>query len=597
MAGRHRQAQLPARVRPGGRVSGGQSEARTPRFPLLDRLVGAADGGRPQSFAGEPLCMLEESAPDATTSVGRIHSHEQVGDVQALSFRRADVEAPDRDAILVTSNSDQNLRIASIAVEHAQLVLGPAGILGPGEPLRGVKRSEPLRERGVVRCINRFDDHVPIVALLAGCVGDARRSACKDSWVIDNTSEAYDPEANAGPLSGVRVLDLTSVVMGPLATQILGDLGAEVISIESGRGDTNRGMGAGPVRQLSGVSLNLLRNKRNVAVDLKQPAGRDALLRIAATCDVFVTNLRPGPLARLDLGYEQIAAVRPDVVFCQAQGFPSDGPMADEPAYDDIIQTAGGVLDVVKRATGAAAMMPTLLADKVCGLVLVYAIIAALYHRERTGQGQRLEVPMVDALKAFVLVEHGGGAIGRPPTDSPGYHRILTPFRRPQQSADGWLTIFPYLDSHWELLLRAGGHPELLEDSRLSREGRQLDSGFAYETLEALVRTKTTSEWLSFCRKHAIPASEVAGLDELVEALPDGEHPIAGAYKVIPPPVRFSATPASVRRPAPMIGQHNREVLTEVGIDDAEVTRLEATGVLRSRGSIESLKPPKSSQA
>jgi crotonobetainyl-CoA:carnitine CoA-transferase CaiB-like acyl-CoA transferase len=405
--------------------------------------------------------------------------------------------------------------------------------------------------------------------------------------------ELHDSAAlNAGPLSGVRVLDLTSVVMGPLATQILGDLGADVISIESGRGDTNRGMGAGPVRQLSGVSLNLLRNKRNVALDLKQPAGRDALLRIAATCDVFVTNLRPGPLARLGLDYSRVAAVRPDVIFCQAQGYASDGPMADEPAYDDIIQTAAGVLDVVRRATGAAAMMPTLLADKVCGLVLAYAIIAALYHRERTGEGQRLEVPMIDAVKAFMLVEHGGGAIGRPLQHAPGYQRILTPFRRPQQSADGWLTVFPYLDSHWDVLLREGNRRELLEDSRLSREGRQLDSSFAYETLEALVRTKTTSEWLGFCRRHAIPAAEVADLDDLIEELPDGEHPIAGAYKVIPQPVRFSRTSPSIRRQAPLIGQHNREVLAEVGLDDAEVSRLEATGVLRSRGSIESLRPP-----
>jgi crotonobetainyl-CoA:carnitine CoA-transferase CaiB-like acyl-CoA transferase len=402
--------------------------------------------------------------------------------------------------------------------------------------------------------------------------------------------------ASTGPLAGVRVLDLTSVVMGPLATQILGDLGADVVTIESGRGDTNRGMGAGPVRQLSGVSLNLLRNKRNVALDLKQPAGRDALLRIAATCDVFVTNLRPGPLARLRLGYEQVAAVRPDVVFCQAHGYPSDSPKADEPAYDDLIQPAGGVPDTVKRATGTAAMVPTLLADKVSGLVLAYAIIAALYHRQRTGEGQYVEVPMVDAMTSFMLVEHGGGAIGRPRQHAPGYQRILTPFRRPQQSADGWLTVFPYLDTHWGLLLRAAGRQELLEDSRLSREGRQVEPGFAYETLESVIRTKTTSEWLSFCRQHGIPISEVADLDDLIDALPDGEHPIAGTYKVIPSPVRFNRTPAAIRRPAPLIGQHNREVLTEVGLGDAEVSRLEAAGVLRTSGSIDSLKSPKSNE-
>jgi crotonobetainyl-CoA:carnitine CoA-transferase CaiB-like acyl-CoA transferase len=224
-----------------------------------------------------------------------------------------------------------------------------------------------------------------------------------------------------GPLDGIRVLDLTSVVMGPLATQVLGDLGADVITIESGRGDTNRGMGPGPMRQLSDVSLNLLRNKRNVALDLKAPAGLAALLRIAATCDVFVTNLRPGPLNRLGLGYDQIAAVRPDVVFCRAQGFRSDSPEADEPAYDDIIQAATGVTDVMRHVVGEPAMAPTLIADKVAGLVLTYAILAALFHRERTGEGQRVEVPMVDAVGSFMLVEHGAAAVPQPP---PGSGRV-----------------------------------------------------------------------------------------------------------------------------------------------------------------------------
>jgi crotonobetainyl-CoA:carnitine CoA-transferase CaiB-like acyl-CoA transferase len=205
------------------------------------------------------------------------------------------------------------------------------------------------------------------------------------------------------------------------------------VSIESGRGETNRLMGPGPVPQLSGISLNLLRNKRNVALDLKRAEGRAALLRIAATCDVFVTNLRPGPLSRLGLEYDEVAAVRPDIIFCQAHGFPSDGPRADDPAYDDIIQAACGVPDAVRRAGGEPGMVPTLLADKVCGLVLTYAILAARFHRERTGHGQRLELPMVDAMTAFMLVEHGSGAIGRPRAAEAGYRRIW----RCGTSADG----------------------------------------------------------------------------------------------------------------------------------------------------------------
>ena len=394
-----------------------------------------------------------------------------------------------------------------------------------------------------------------------------------------------------GPLDGIRVLDLTSVVMGPLATQVLGDLGADVITIESGRGDTGRGMGPGPVRQLSDVSLNLLRNKRNVALDLKAPSGVAALLRIAATCEVFVTNLRPGPLTRLGLGYDRVAAVRPDVVFCRAQGFRSDSPEADEPAYDDIIQAAGGVSDVVRRATGTPAMVPTLIADKVSGLVLAYAILAALLHRERTGQGQEIEVPMVDVLRAFMLVEHGSGAMSgedRAERET-GYQRILTPFRRPQRTADGWIATFPYLDAHWDALLRAGGRDDLVGDPRLSREGRYKHTSFVYSTLESVMATRTTREWLELCRRQTIPAAEAADLDDIIDALPDAEHPAAGAYKLVPPPVRFSRSPASVRRHAPLIGQHNREVLEEVGFTSAEISSLEETGVLRTRGAADSV--------
>ncbi len=397
--------------------------------------------------------------------------------------------------------------------------------------------------------------------------------------------------ANVGPLSGIRVLDLTSVVMGPLATQILGDLGADVIAIESARGDTNRGMGPGPVRQLSDVSLNLLRNKRNVALDLKDPDGLAALLKIAATCDVFVTNLRPRPLARLGLDYEALCAVRPDIVFCRAQGFPSDSAEADEPAYDDIIQAAGGVPDIVRRANGAPAMAPILLADKVSGLVLAYAILAAHLHRERTGEGQQVEVPMVDALRSFVLVEHSAGAMSGQSRSArtTGYQRILTPFRRPQRTRDSWVAIFPYLDEHFTTLLVAGGRHELVGDQRLTREGRHAHTAFVYETLESIVASRTTAEWLEFCRAEGIPAAEAVDIDDVIDALPEREHPAAGRYKVVPPSVRFGRSPASVRSDAPLIGQHNREVLVEVGLGEEEIDALEARGVLRTRGAADSM--------
>jgi crotonobetainyl-CoA:carnitine CoA-transferase CaiB-like acyl-CoA transferase len=223
-----------------------------------------------------------------------------------------------------------------------------------------------------------------------------------------------------GALAGTRVLDLTSVVMGPMATQVLGDLGADVISVESAHPDTNRAMGPGPHRYLSGVSLNLLRSKRNIAVDLKTEAGRQILRRLAATCDVFVTNLRPGPLERLGMRYEDVVALRPDVVYCQAQGFPSDSARADDPAYDDIIQSASGVADATDQAYGEPALVPSIFADKVSGMTILYSLLAAVVHRERTGEGQRIEVAMTEAVKAFMLVEHGAGAVPQPPLGPAG---------------------------------------------------------------------------------------------------------------------------------------------------------------------------------
>lgn len=384
-----------------------------------------------------------------------------------------------------------------------------------------------------------------------------------------------------GPLAGVRVLDLTAVVMGPLATQILGDLGADVITVENRQGDLNRTMARGLARGLSGVSLNLLRNKRNITLDIANPLGRAALLRIAVTCDVFVTNLRPASLRRLRLDYDDIKAIRPDMIYCQANGFPSDSDHADDPAFDDIIQASGGVADVFERAGLPPVLMPTLLADKVSGLVIAYAIIAALFHRERTGVGQRVEVPMTDALRAFLLAEHGASAIvGKGP---PGYPRILTPNRAPARTTDGWIAVQPHRDDQWVALVREAGLDELVDDPRLTNRGIWHEPSFGYETLSRVLATKTTAHWLAFCAEHGIPAAPAAGLDEIIDALPDAQHP-AGTYKLIPSPTRFSATPVNVSRPAPLPGQHNHEVLAEAGLTETEIAELETAGVLRTTG-------------
>ncbi len=375
---------------------------------------------------------------------------------------------------------------------------------------------------------------------------------------------------SGGLLDGVRVVDLTSIVMGPLATQIFGDLGADVITVEDPRGTLSRVMTAGPHPQLSGIALNLLRNKRNVVLDLKTPAGRDALLEVVATADVFVTNLRPGTLTRLRLTYDEVASVRPEIIYCQAQGHPSDSAAADAPAYDDVVQAASGLPDAFRLFGGEPLFAPTLMADKVSGLTIAYAVMAALFHRQRTGQGQRIEVPMVDVMTAFMLVEHAGAATARPPQGSPGYQRILNSERRPQRTSDGWISVLPYTRQNFEDIFRAGGREDLATDDRIhSARGRIDHADDLYGEVAAILRGRTTAEWLAFCHETDVPASPIATLEELVEGLPEDDHPVAGRYKVIPQPVRFSAMPGpTVHRPAALSGQHTDEVMDEVrGID------------------------------
>ena len=384
-----------------------------------------------------------------------------------------------------------------------------------------------------------------------------------------------------GPLHSVRVLDLTSVVMGPLSTQVLGDLGADVTAVEDQTGDTNRSMGPGPVPGLSGNSMNLMRNKRSIGLDLKHPDGRAAFLRLAAESDVVVTNLRPGPLGRLGLTYDDVVAVRPDVVFCQAHGYPSDSEAANAPAYDDIIQSASGIGELFERQGHEPSLLPTLVADKVSGLTIASSILAALFHRANTGQGQYIEVPMIDVMRAFVLVEHGAGAIPEPPLDTAGYRRILTPQRRPQPTVDGWINVLPYTAEHYHSLFKAGDRTDLLDDPRIAtRQARVANADGLYAEVAAILATRRTDEWLVFCAQEGIPATGAASLNDLVENLPLADHPTGGRYRVIPPPVRFSATPASVRSPAPMSGQDGREVLGAIGYDEAELDALEEAGVL-----------------
>lgn len=396
---------------------------------------------------------------------------------------------------------------------------------------------------------------------------------------------------NRGALDGIRIIDLSTVVMGPYATQILGDLGADVIKVEAPGGDMSRLSTPARNQGMGALALNVNRNKRAIALDLKRPEGRQVLLDLVRTADAVVTNMRPGALARLGLGYEQLAEVKPDLVYCNAQGFRSDTSLAGRAAYDEIVQATSGTVDLMRRATGAPTYMPTILGDKVSGLTIVYAVLAALLHRQRTGEGQRVEVPMTDTMLAFNLVEHLAGRTFEPAQGLMGFPRSLSPGHRAVRTADGWACILPYSRKNLVDFFTEAGAPELAEDERFGTPEQLAEHfGELYELIEKVAVGRSTAEWEAVCARLSIPFAPVLELDQVTEdayvretgLLETAEHPTEGAYRVIGTPVRFSATPAELRRHAPRLGQDNEEVLAELGYAPEQRRALAEAGVTAS---------------
>ena len=394
-------------------------------------------------------------------------------------------------------------------------------------------------------------------------------------------------EQPRGPLHGVRVIDLASVVMGPYAAQILGDLGADVIKVEPPAGDLTRltlpqrnpGMGA--------LALNVNRNKRGVALDLKSAAGRAAVLDLVRTADVLLTNMRPGALARLGMSYAELAEVNPRLVYCNAQGFRGDSEKAGLAAYDEIVQAASGMVDLMRRGAGTPTYVPTILGDKVCALTIVYAVLAAVVHQRATGQGQQVEVPMVDTMVSFLMVEHLAGHTFVPAEGPTGFNRSITPGHRAARTADGWACILPYTTANIVDFFTAAGRPDLAgEPMFVDYAQRAAHWGDLYDTLDQVARTRTTAEWQELCAAHSIPFApvlevETAADDPYLAAggiLATDEHPTEGTYRRIGSPLRFSATPTSIRRHSPGLGEHTAEVLAELGYDEATIAAMLAAG-------------------
>jgi len=390
-----------------------------------------------------------------------------------------------------------------------------------------------------------------------------------------------------GPLAGVRVLDLTAVVLGPFATQTLGDWGAEVIKVETIDGDLARNSGVFRNRGMASVFLQINRNKRSVALDLKSAAGREVLRRLIPTVDVLVSNIRPAGMERLGFGYDACRALNRRLVYAVATGFGQDGPWRARPAFDEIIQAASGFASAM-GSDDQPQFVPSLAADKLTGMALVSAVCAALYQRERSGEGQLVEVPMLETLTAFNSVEMMGGMSFEPSLGEPGYKRMR--HRKPARTKDGWITMLPYSAANWCAFFEAVGRPELIEELSINdpvKRNQTIDT--VYETMREIALTRTTAEWEELLLRIDVPHTAFTRLTDVTEQphlkavgmFQRMDHPTEGPIRVARPPARFSGTPAGIRTHVPRLGEHSAEILRELGFDEAEIEQMKHSKSIR----------------
>jgi crotonobetainyl-CoA:carnitine CoA-transferase CaiB-like acyl-CoA transferase len=390
-----------------------------------------------------------------------------------------------------------------------------------------------------------------------------------------------------GPLAGIRVIDLTTVVLGPYATQILGDMGADVIKVESPDGDNCRWIGPSRNKGMGSYFAMLNRNKLSVVLDLKRASAREALLRLIDGADVFVHNMRLGAAGRLGVGYPSLAARNPRLVYACASGFRKGSSKQEHPAFDDMIQGMSGMAALNAGPDGAPRYVPSVIVDKLTGQMLASAIGMALFHRERTGQGQEVHVPMLETMLSFLLVEHLWGAVLNQPELGLGYPRMLTPHRRPYATKDGYISVIAVSDAHWTRLFEAIGRASLIEDPRFATIAARSDHVDAlYSVLTEGMRERSTAEWLKTLGALDIPCGPVNTLADLLddeylhetEFFQRARHPLDGDVTITAIPARFSASPPSVRRLWPALGEHTEEVLREIGCDQREIAAITGGG-------------------
>jgi len=391
----------------------------------------------------------------------------------------------------------------------------------------------------------------------------------------------------SGPLQGIKVVEMTSVVLGPWACQMLADMGAEVIKIEQPRGDSNRSLGAANNPGMAALYLTCNRNKRSIVLDLRVAGARDAVLALVKSADVFIHNNRPQVMTKLGLDYADLRKVNPRIIYCGAYGYSKKGPYGKLGALDDSIQAASGIAMLNEMVLGEPRYLPTIVADKTTAITVVYGVLAALFHRERTGEGQELEVPMFETMVNWVMAEHLWGMTFDPAKGRPGYTRLMSKDRKPYKTKDGYIAVLPYLDAHWVKFCEITGYPQFIDDERfrtLADRVRNIDA--TNQTTAMIMATRTTTEWLGVLAPSGIPHIVVNTLEDLatdphLEATgfwQSFDHPTEGKLRLPSFPVNFGSTPASIRRAAPRLGEHTVEVLREAGVDAATIDSLTASG-------------------
>ncbi|MGU9980272.1 CaiB/BaiF CoA transferase family protein [Phreatobacter sp. HK31-P] len=396
-----------------------------------------------------------------------------------------------------------------------------------------------------------------------------------------------------GPLAGIRILDLTTVMMGPSATQVLAEMGADVVKVEAPGGDPVRYIGPARHHGMAALFLNANGSKRSIVMDLKSEGGRRALLTLCEGADVLAYNIRPQAMSRLGLGYEDVRAVKPDIIYAGMFGYGQDGPYAARPAYDDLIQGAALLPHLIARAgDGTPRYVPAAIADRIVGLAAVGAVNAALFHRQRTGQGQRVDVPMFETMVGLTLGDHLGGLTFDPPIGEGGYQRLLSPERRPYRTKDGYICALVYNDKQWKSFYAATGRAAAHDaDPRLaSIKTRTENIDALYAEVAADFLSRTTVEWMALLEKADIPFVPVHDFATIMEDphlkavnfMPVVDHPSEGAIRKIQPAGTWSATQPEPHRPAPRLGEHTVELLREAGLSEADIDGLIAAGAVQA---------------